>query len=73
MKAGDPVSTLRILNRNTGKVVEAVVQTPPHSSSSHDLHLQPSRASSASSSSQRAFAFSKAFFSWATFFNASSS
>ena len=26
--AGDPETTLRILNRNTGKVVEAVVQTP---------------------------------------------
>jgi len=26
--AGDPVTTLRILNRNTGKVVEAVIQTP---------------------------------------------
>ena len=28
VRARDPVTTLRILNRNTGKVVEAVIQTP---------------------------------------------
>ena len=28
VKAQDPVTTLRILNRNTGKAVEAIVQTP---------------------------------------------
>ena len=28
VKAQDPVTTMRILNRNTGKVVEAIVQTP---------------------------------------------
>jgi 2-methylaconitate cis-trans-isomerase PrpF len=28
VQAGDPVTTLRILNINTGKVVEAVIQTP---------------------------------------------
>lgn len=28
VEAHDPVTTLRILNRNTGKVVEAIIQTP---------------------------------------------
>jgi len=28
VRAGDPTTTLRILNRNTGKLVEAIVQTP---------------------------------------------
>src|SRR4029079_9009713 len=28
VEAGDPTTTIRIFNRNTGKVIEAVVQTP---------------------------------------------